>query len=110
MVRQAIAAEPAAIRRAAELRRPDAVRLLAELGFDVNAVQGISALHEAASAGGLAMVELLLSLGADPNQRDCSFDSTPLGRAEHAALSDPGNFSASFRLPAFMIVDVGSRS
>ena len=83
VVRHAIAAEPAAILRAAELRRPDAIRLLAELGFDVNAVQRISALHEAASTGGLAMVELLLSLGADPNQRDCSFDSTPLGWAEH---------------------------
>ena len=32
---------------------------------------------------GLAIVDLLLSLGADPNQRDCSFDSTPLGWAEH---------------------------
>ena len=83
VVRQAIAAEPAAILRAAELRRPDAIRLLAELGFDVNAAQRISALHEAASTGGLAMVDLLLSLGADPNQRDCSFDSTPLGWAEH---------------------------
>jgi len=83
VVRHAIAAEPAAILQAAELRRPDAIRLLAELGFDVNAVQRISALHEAASTGGLAMVELLLSLGADPNQRDRSFDSTPLGWAEH---------------------------
>ncbi len=72
-----------AILRAAELRRPEAVRLLAELGFDVNAVQGISALHQAASTGSLTMVELLLSLGADPSQRDCSFDSTPLGWAEH---------------------------
>jgi ankyrin repeat protein len=83
VVRQAIAAEPAAILRATELRRPDAIRLLAELGFDVNAAQGISALHEAASTGDLAMVDLLLFLGADPNQRDCSFDSTPLGWAEH---------------------------
>ena len=72
-----------AILRAAELRRPEAVRLLAELGFDVNAVQGISALHQAASTGSLTMVELLLSLGADPNQRDFSFDLTPLGWAEH---------------------------
>jgi ankyrin repeat protein len=45
---------------------------------------GISALHEAASTGDLAMAELLLSLGADPNLKDCSFDSTPLGWAEHA--------------------------
>ena len=83
VVRHAIAAEPAAILLAAELRRPDAIRLLAELGFDVNAVQRISALHEAASTGDLPMVEFLLSLGGDPNQRDCSFGSTPLGWAEH---------------------------
>ena len=83
VVRQAIAAEPAAILRAAELSRPAAVRLLAELGFDVNAVRRISALHEAASTGDLAMAELLLSLGADPTLKDCSFDATPLGWAEH---------------------------
>ena len=83
VVRQAIAAQPAAILQAAQLGRPDAVRLLAELGFDVNARQRISALHEAASTGDLQMAELLLSLGADPNQRDWSFDSTPLGWAEH---------------------------
>ena len=83
VARQAIASEPAAVLQAAELRRPDAVRLLAELGFDVNAVQRISALHEAAGAGDLAMAQLLLSLGADPNLKDCEFDSAPVGWAEH---------------------------
>ena len=83
VVRQAIAAEPAAILRAAELSRPAAVRLLAELGFDVNAVRRISALHEAASTGDLTMAELLLSLGADPSLKDCSSYATPLGWAEH---------------------------
>jgi hypothetical protein len=42
-------------------------------------VRRISALHGAAAD--LAMVELLLSLGADPNLKDCAFDSTPLGWA-----------------------------
>jgi ankyrin repeat protein len=83
VVRQAIAAEPAAVRRATQLSRPDAVILLVELGFDVNAVQQISALHRAAFTGNLAMVELLLSLGADPNLRDRSFNATPLGWARH---------------------------
>ncbi|MGH3183266.1 MAG: ankyrin repeat domain-containing protein [Streptosporangiaceae bacterium] len=80
---QCLARQPAAVLQAAELHRPDAVTLLAELGFDVNAVQRISALHEAAGAGDLAMAQLLLSLGADPNLKDCSFDSAPLGWAEH---------------------------
>lgn len=83
IAQQAISQSPTAILRAAELRRPDAVGLLAKLGFDVNAVDRISALHEAASTGDLAMVELLLSLGADPTLRDRSFDATPSGWAEH---------------------------
>jgi ankyrin repeat protein len=83
IARQAITREAAAILRAAELHRPEAVTLLAELGFDVNAVRRISALHEAASTGDLAMATLLLSLGADPNLKDCSFESAPLGWAEH---------------------------
>lgn len=33
--------------------------------------------------GNLEMVRLLLFLGADPDQLDTSFDSTPLGWAEH---------------------------
>lgn len=83
VVQQAIAAAPAAVLRAAQLGRPDAVTLLVDLGFDVNAVQRISALHEAASHGDLSMVELLLALGADPNLRDRSFNATPLGWAQH---------------------------
>jgi len=82
-VQQAIMAEPAAILRAAALRRPDAVTLLSGLGFDVNAVRRITALHEAASNGDLAMVQLLLGLGADPNLKDEEFDATPLGWATH---------------------------
>ncbi len=58
-------------------------QLLAELGFDVNAVRRIFALHQAASTGDLVMATLLLSLGADPSLKDRSFDSTPLGWAEH---------------------------
>ena len=40
-------------------------------------------LHQAAYAGNVAMVELLLELGADPARRDARFDATPLGWAEH---------------------------
>jgi len=83
VVGQAIGRQPAAIITAAELRRPGAVRLLAGLGFDVNAVRRISALHEAASTGDLEMIEVLLALGADPDARDGEFNATPLGWAEH---------------------------
>jgi hypothetical protein len=69
--------------RAAETGRPEAVRLLAVLGFDVNAVRRITALHQAAWAGDLDMVRLLLELGADPTLLDQSFNATPLGWARH---------------------------
>jgi hypothetical protein len=59
-------------------RRWDAVRLLVEQGFDVNASGGITALHYAAAAGDAAIVQLLLAHGADPTIRDAEFDqSTP---------------------------------
>lgn len=44
----------------------------------------ITPLHQAACDGDVAVVEVLLELGADPDNRDRSFNSTPLGWAEHA--------------------------
>ena len=83
LVQQAIETEPAAVLQAVQLGRAEAVSLLCGLGFDVNVVRRISALHEAASTGDLVMVEHLLTLGADPNLRDREFDATPLGWADH---------------------------
>ena len=60
-----------------------AVHLLAGLGFDVNAVRRNSALHQAAWSGDLAMVRVLLELGADPTLPDQAFNATPLGWARH---------------------------
>ena len=77
---------------AAANRRATAVTLLAELGFDVNArARGDvpieqpweTALHQAVANGDRPMVELLLSLGADPDVHDQRFDATPLGWAHH---------------------------
>ena len=79
----ALAREPYAMVRAAQVGRADAVRLLAGLGFDVNAVHRTSALHEAAWRGNLDLVTLLLELGADPGLLDTAFHATPLGWARH---------------------------
>ena len=54
------------VARAIELHRSTVVALLVELGFDVNARNRITALHEAALRGDRSAVDLLLSLGADP--------------------------------------------
>jgi ankyrin repeat protein len=76
---------PALVVRAATAHRPDAVALLADLGFDLDAwANGATALHSAAWDGDEAMVRALLAAGADPNLRDARFDATPLGWAEHA--------------------------
>lgn len=77
---------------AASRGRAGAVRLLLDLGFDVNAFGRAdgpgkdpwqTALHTAAGDGNLELVRLLLAAGADPNLRDCRFDGTALGWAEH---------------------------
>jgi ankyrin repeat protein len=81
---QAVALDPARIATATDLGRADAVRLLARIGFDVSHKQRTTPLHSAAWSGDRAMVDLLLSLGADPTARDDEFDATPSDWARHA--------------------------
>jgi ankyrin repeat protein len=86
------AERPALIVWAAARQKRDAIPLLVELGFDINALgrtdvpmeqQWETALHEAAGMGDVEMTRLLLDLGADPNIKDNRFDATPLGWASH---------------------------
>jgi len=85
-------ARPALIVWAAALRRAEAVELLAEFGFDVNAMGRSdipreqpweTALHCAAGEGDTEFVRLLLALGADPRIRDARFSGTALDWARH---------------------------
>lgn len=69
--------------RAAEQDSYEAVALLIELGFDVNARPRTAALHEAAMRGNIPVIRLLLDHGANPTIRDTSYDATPAGWAEH---------------------------
>ena len=82
--RDAITRRPEAILHATELRRPEAIRLLAEVGFDVNVWARITPLHQAAYDGDVEVVRTLLDVGADPTLRDPGFNAIPLGWAEHA--------------------------
>ena len=93
-VTRLLAADPSLQERAID-RRPDqlvraagedsyeAVALLIELGFDVNARPRTAPLHEAAMRGSVRVIELLLEHGADPSLRDTGYDATPAGWAEH---------------------------
>jgi hypothetical protein len=89
---QVRAARPALITWAAACGRPEAVEILARLGFDVNARGRTdvpsdqpwqTALHKAAEDGNLELAQTLLRLGADPDIRDHRFNSPPLGWARH---------------------------
>ena len=80
---------------AASGRRLDAIALLADLGFDVNArgradipaeQEWFTPLHEAASTGDVEMARQLLRLGADPNIRS-AWGATPLDRARRHGQS-----------------------
>lgn len=110
LVATTIEREPYLIGHAAAAGRVETVRLLAELGFDVNLGEALvfrdtgtaqvatllsgleprsglarrtSALHLAAWNGDLPMARTLVELGADLSIRDCEHDSTPLGWAEY---------------------------
>jgi ketosteroid isomerase-like protein len=69
--------------RAAEQDSYEAVAVLIDLGFDVNARSRTAPLHEAAMRGNLPVIRLLLDHGADPNIHDTGYDATPSGWAEH---------------------------
>ena len=80
----AVAARPGLVAWAAELGDRDAVRRAVELGWDVDRrartdvpsdQEWETGLHAAAGNGDVAMVELLLELGADPTVTDCRFEA-----------------------------------
>jgi ketosteroid isomerase-like protein len=80
---RAMERRPDQLVRAAEQNSYDAVALLIELGFDVNARSRTAPLHEAAMRGNLPIIRLLLDHGADPAVHDSGYDATPAGWAEH---------------------------
>jgi hypothetical protein len=84
------------VARAVELERSDAVRLLVDLGFDVNVRHRTTALHEAAARGDLALTKLLVQLGADPDIVDTEWDSPPAGWARHSGHTDVADYLDTF--------------
>jgi ankyrin repeat protein len=76
------------LHRAVSKKRRDGVRLIVELGVDVNGIvhgTGLdrAPLHNAAGGGDLDIVALLIELGADPTTRDPTFHAAPIGWAAY---------------------------
>lgn len=72
------------VHKAVKSGRDEAVRLVAELGFDLNAmILKRTPMHDAAWGNHVEMIKLLLQLGADPSIRDGSHNGTPLDWAEY---------------------------
>jgi ankyrin repeat protein len=89
------------LHRAVETRQLHGVKLIVELGADVNGMianTGLdrAPLHNAAGSGDLDMVKLLIALGADPALRDYSFHSTPIGWARYGQHENIVEYLARF--------------
>ena len=78
---------------AAEGGKYDAVKLMVELGFDVNEISRTTPLHHAAMSGDLEMAKLLIELGANP----CSMIPSSM-RHRAGGL----NTTASRKLPQYL--------
>ncbi len=100
-----IARRPEQIVRATAGGRAEAVVLLIELGFDVNAMDRttplhVIALHEAARRGDMTLIRLLVEHGADPDIRDSGYDATPAGWAEHFEKAEAREYLAALETRA----------
>lgn len=97
---------------AAERGDTEAVRLMLDLGFPVDARRGdhgSTALHAAAYSGSSETARLLLARGADIEARDITWDSTPLewakvGSGERPRTSPHPDWAATVRI----LLDAGA--
>jgi ankyrin repeat protein len=88
-------AEHEPVPQAAALGRHDAVRLMLDVGFDINAIGRGTALHEAAFAGNIELVRALIEWGADPSILDAEYNATALGWAHYAGHDEVAQYLAS---------------
>ena len=101
-------AEPDLVVDAAATNRLDAVRLMADLGFDLGRVGDVAPLHQAAFQGHRAMVELLLERGAELSVRDNYHAATPLQWAMTAGSSEVADYLKSLPIGVFDAVVAGN--
>ena len=86
---------------AAGTNRLQAVRLMADLGFDLGRLGDVAPLHQAAFQGHRAMVELLLAKGASLGVRDNHHAATPLQWAVTAGSSEVADYLKTLPIGVF---------
>lgn len=89
----------------------DAVRLMLDLGFPLDATErnhGHSPIHNAAWGGYGDLVDLLLERGAKIDGRDPDYDSTPLGWAIHCCVTDGRHPEGEYGRVAKALLAAGS--
>ena len=89
------------LHRAADGHHEDGLRLIVSLGVDINGMvpgTGLdrAVLHNAAGWGGLALVKLLLELGADRDLRDLAYRAKPIGWAVYHGQRDVVDYLLQF--------------
>jgi ankyrin repeat protein len=95
---------------AAWLGRNSALRVLAELGFrlDAEGEAGGTPLHAAAWHGNAEAVAILLDLGAPVNVRDSTYGSSPLAWAAHGSTNCKSHPDEDYVATARLLLDAGA--
>jgi ankyrin repeat protein len=88
----------------------DAIRLMVDLGFPLDAEEGFGGipLHDASWLGKPPLVRLLLDLGSPVNVRDRQFGCSPLAWAAHGSRFCKAD-DASYLAIVDMLIDAGSQ-
>ncbi len=79
----------------------DAVRLIADLGANLDQQLYCSPMHEAAAKGCVEMLRLLVEKGANFRLRDCSYSATPLQWANHLNQPEAAEFLGNLNVDIF---------
>lgn len=85
------------VHKAAGSGRQEALRLLAELKFDLDAmISDHTAMHSAAWVNRVDIIRLLIGLGANPSIRDGTYNGTPLDWAEYNQQPDAAGYLRTY--------------
>jgi ankyrin repeat protein len=102
-----------ALIQAAETGNLPGMRLMLDLGFEINARDddnGATALHAAGHAGSSEVTRLLIERGADLEARDTRWDSTPVVWAViGSGEQPPGNPAADWLATVRILIEAGAR-